>query len=332
MVNHLDFITLDVFTTRAYTGNPLAVVFLPDPSTTTTTTTTTITQHQKQTIAREFNLSETVFIHPRTGPHRRIDIFTPTDELPFAGHPTIGAASWFLCHSPDDDPIDRLITKSGEIPISVQAPSQPGTTPDPTTTVVARIAHNVHLHTARFPLQELLRLHGSLARFFPRAGTGTGEISFPVFSIVRGMNQILVELPSLEALGAVTTASGGEVVTTESGYLDDGWREGGLVVYFYVPGVVDERTGGEVIRTRFAKGNLEDPATGSAASGLAAYLALTERGEGVSRYSVVQGVEMRRRSEIGVEVAVNGEAGIEYLDLKGAAVKVSEGRVLVPPA
>ncbi|PWY69844.1 hypothetical protein BO94DRAFT_590352 [Aspergillus sclerotioniger CBS 115572] len=248
-----------------YTGNPLAVIFLLDPNTTIPTI-----QHLKQTIAREF------IIHPRTGPHRRIDIFTftPTDELPFAGHPTIGAASWFLCHSPDGDPIDCLITRSGEIPISIQPPSQPGTTPDPTTEVVAHIAHNVHLHAARFPLKELLRLEGSLARFFPCAGAGAGEISIP------------------------------RVLDREGDVLDPG----GVA---FVGGA-----GGCVA---------------SAASGLRAYLALTGRKEVVSRCDVVQGAEMGRRSEIGVEVAVKGEVGIEYLDLKGAAVKVPEGRGLVPP-
>ena len=80
----LRFHTLDVFTERRFGGNPLAVVFgadgLPDAT--------------LQVIAREFNLSETVFMLPPTdrGATHRVRIFTPSRELPFAGHPTIGTA------------------------------------------------------------------------------------------------------------------------------------------------------------------------------------------------------------------------------------------------
>src|SRR4029079_12471850 len=77
--------TLDVFTARRFTGNPLAVVLEPDGLDTAA----------MQTIAREFNLSETVFVWPpENKAHRaRLRIFTPGRELPFAGHPTVGTAA-----------------------------------------------------------------------------------------------------------------------------------------------------------------------------------------------------------------------------------------------
>lgn len=80
----LSFVTLDVFTQRRFAGNPLAVVFDADG----------LSDQAMQTIAREFNLSETVFVHRAADPSRRADlrIFTPGRELPFAGHPTVGAA------------------------------------------------------------------------------------------------------------------------------------------------------------------------------------------------------------------------------------------------
>src|SRR3546814_14424417 len=80
----LRFHTLDVFTDQAYGGNPLAVVFGGE----------TLDARQMQRIAREFNLSETVFVLPPTdsGPLHRARIFTPMVELPFPGPPTIGAA------------------------------------------------------------------------------------------------------------------------------------------------------------------------------------------------------------------------------------------------
>jgi PhzF family phenazine biosynthesis protein len=145
------------------------------------------------------------------------------------------------------------------------------------------------------------------------------------------MSQLFVELGSLEALAAVTPATGGELVSSE--YLDEGWRAGLICVYFIVRGVWDDVLGREVIRARMMLGNLEDPATGSSASGLAAYLSLTEGRAGQDLdYHVVQGVEMGRRSDIGVGVSLDGEKKIEKVVLTGTAVSVSEGKVLVPQA
>lgn len=80
----LPYEVVDVFTDRPFTGNPLAVVFDADD----------LSRDQMQAIAREFHLSETVFALPPTvdGATYRVRIFTPTEELPFAGHPSIGAA------------------------------------------------------------------------------------------------------------------------------------------------------------------------------------------------------------------------------------------------
>ena len=80
----LEFHTLDVFTDRAFAGNPLAVVLGADG----------LSPAQMQTIAREFNLSETIFVQaPRNPAHTaRVRIFFPTAEIPFAGHPTVGCA------------------------------------------------------------------------------------------------------------------------------------------------------------------------------------------------------------------------------------------------
>jgi PhzF family phenazine biosynthesis protein len=317
MATQLDFVTLDVFTTEIFEGNPLGVVFLPPP------TSPQLTQRQKQTIAREFNLSETIFVHDKSSSpsgSRAIDIFTESVELPFAGHPTIGAASWFLCHAAEKDSngnaaVQNLLMKAGKVPISLQDPQ--------TGTVTAHVAHNVHIHETQYPLSEVSRLYPSL-----RAYLKPEKIA--LFSVVKGMSQLLIELPSLEALGAVTTAYGGQEASAS--YLDEGWAEGMVCTYFFVRDVEDEKLGRKVIRTRTILGNLEDPATGSAASGLAAYLSLREGRAGEFKYDVVQGVEMGRRSEIGVEVAVREGSKIGNLVLKGSAVKVSEGKIVVPQA
>ncbi|KAF9889618.1 hypothetical protein FE257_007126 [Aspergillus nanangensis] len=325
MARSLRFVTLDVFTTQRYSGNQLGVVFLPSPD-------QALTQDEKQLIAREFNYSETIFVHPPTDDSSRtIDIFTTDEELPFAGHPTIGAVSWFLELSPNEQ--DRanartLITKSGAMAMSRVA-STPGA-------VAARIAHKAHIHAARFPLAEMLRLHPSLAPFFK----GTAETGFPIISIVKGMSQIHVQLPNLEALAATERPVGGEVVpctaSSAGGYLDDGWEGNGLLLpYFYVPGVDDATTGKSVIRTRMFLRNEEDPATGSAASGLAAYLTLTST-EFASKtqfdYHMVQGVEMGRRSDIGLAVTLGddkGERRIAAVELSGQSVQVMSGELQI---
>jgi PhzF family phenazine biosynthesis protein len=90
--SQLDFVTVDVFTSKPYEGNPLAIIRIPSG--------TTVTQEQKQTIAREFNLSETTFLHENVDGAQddtwTVDIFMTSQELPFAGHPTVGTACYVL--------------------------------------------------------------------------------------------------------------------------------------------------------------------------------------------------------------------------------------------
>ena len=88
----LDFVTVDVFTSHPYEGNPLAIIRIPPGH--------TVSQEEKQTIAREFNLSESTFLHEKKGDAQdeawTVDIFMTTHELPFAGHPTVGTACYVL--------------------------------------------------------------------------------------------------------------------------------------------------------------------------------------------------------------------------------------------
>lgn len=315
MARYLNYVTSDVFTTKPFSGNPLAIVLLPPAAD------FPVTQEQKQLIAREFNYSETTFIHHEADcgdGERTVDIFTPETELPFAGHPTIGSSSYLLSAAAEanEEPPKAILTKSGRISVSAASPGSGALS------VAASIAHNTRLHQKRFPATELLKLHPTLAPYVP------GEASFPVFSIVNGMSQVHVELPSLEALAAVTTTS--STVPGDGTYHDEGWSSALTVVYFFVRGVHDEALGREVIRTRLIVGSLEDPATGSAASGLAAYLASTAGKDGACEYTFVQGVEMGRRSEIGVGVEVGGDGKITSVKLVGSAVEVSSGRIAVP--
>lgn len=360
MPQALRFVTLDVFTQTPFLGNPLAVVFLPNdgenevPSEATQAATGQLTQEQKQLVAREFNFSETIFVHPRStkgqgsNNKQRIDIFTTTDELPFAGHPTIGAASWLLRHAPlslqgDRDaataPVDTIITKAGDIPISV-LPSSTNSSSGP---VAALVPHDVRLHAQRYPFAELLGRHPDLKPYL--SSSSYEESGFPIFSIVKGMTQIHVPLPSLEALAVVKPAAKGKWRDVAS-YLDDDadWAGTGTVVtYFHVRNVEDSISSGggapdpkvkkEAIRTRMTFMDVEDPATGSAASGLACYLALTEGPtSGFEKYDfdIIQGVEMGRRSDIGIKLGLKaGAQEVDTVKLSGSAVKITEGQILV---
>ncbi|MEO8009675.1 MAG: PhzF family phenazine biosynthesis isomerase [Betaproteobacteria bacterium] len=111
------FYTLDVFTTTPFGGNPLAVVLDADM----------LSGEQMQTIAAEFNLSETVFVlkPAQAGAGRkRLRIFTPQAELPFAGHPTVGAsyliARLKLVDLDPANPVMVLEEGVGDVPVTVR--------------------------------------------------------------------------------------------------------------------------------------------------------------------------------------------------------------------
>ena len=311
MAVELPFVTLDVFTTERYRGNPLAVVTIPKD------TSPYPTQDQKQRIAREFNLSETVFVHERhpddddgSDPHRRhIDIFITDDELPFAGHPTIGTALYLLSVG-----ITTLVTKAG--PIGIQQPR--------TSFVQAAIPHNTHLHARRLShLPPDAILPGDLSAV---SQIRTAELAAPIFSIVKGMSFALVELPSLDLLSQVTITP---AVFGADGLLDDGWKEGIVGRYYYVR---LESTEQDVvkIRSRMILSLEEDPATGSAACALSSYLSLHDgsKEDRTVTYKIDQGVEMGRESNILVEIATK-DAKIDKVSLAGTATQVMRGYVTI---
>ena len=302
MSTQLSFLTLDVFTSIRYTGNPLAIVKVPRS--------TTLSQTQKQRIAREFNLSETVFLHEQTQRDQqdgsvRIDIFTSHAEVPFAGHPTVGTANYLLRVLKDTplNDVKALQAKAGRIGISV-LPAVNG--------VQISVVHNVHFHD-------------SLSK-----DTSFGEN--PVISIVKGMTFILPKLPDLNSLGLQTT-SVLDASNTYTAYekLDEGWQEGLIGTYFYV----DKGTSADGVRNLRTRmfASREDAATGSAASALSSYLSLQEGKAGRYKYAIVQGVEMGQRSEIFVEVGVKDGGNrleIEDVLLSGSAVPVMQGTLEVP--
>lgn len=330
IVMQLSFCTLDVFTTTRYTGNPLALV-LVDPS-----DEKHLTQDLKQKIAREFNLSETAFLHlhppaasssSSASQHDDVmyilDIFTTTAELPFAGHPTIGTACYILNHLLTSTDTAIISTKSGKIPISRFG--QGG--------VSAEIAHDVHLHSRN--LKDMRdageRMYDKLISSISEVREAESAKGVKLVSIVKGMTFLCVPLPNLETLALVRYENSPQ--TAQEWGLDAGWNEGFIGKYYFC---IDERTrqneGEEVveIRTRMMGDMMEDPATGSAACALGCWLTLQRGMPGITvRYEITQGAEMGRDSVIHVEVKLGTgrELRIEGVKLSGNAVIVQCGTI-----
>lgn len=304
---HFEFTTLDVFADSRFSGNPLAIVRVPKEYTSYLTT------ERKQLIAREFNFSETVFLHEDTeiSSRAKIDIFTTDEELPFAGHPTIGSACYLMSRvsvSTTDVPQrGTIITKSGPIPITYHS----------TGLASAQIPHNVHIHRAGVALSDIIELQPVLTAYRSQLSS-----TFPVVSIVRGMTFVLIELPDLEMLARVGPSS-----SVLSADLDKDWTGSFVASYFFVK---EKRTGNCLaLRTRMIHGFMEDPATGSAASTLAVFLSLDAKDPNAEHeYYMVQGVEMGRRSEIGLKVRTNAAGdGVDEVNLSGKSVVITEGKL-----
>ncbi|KAL2070246.1 hypothetical protein VTL71DRAFT_13272 [Oculimacula yallundae] len=301
----LPFTTLDVFTSTPYTGNPLSIVRIPSPLR------NLITQQQKQNIAAEFNLSETIFLHEQIDPsipEWDVEIFTSDAELPFAGHPVIGTAAYVLgvlgAGGGKGKGRGRLGTKAGMVDIALvydderEDDDEEGIIePNMSSRVSADLPHNVHIHSHTI---------GDLERPIPGLSLlpsiRKAELAAPIMSIVKGMTFLLVRLASLEELADVQLVAE-----------DDG------------KGVMK-------IRSRMLEVAMEDPATGSAASAMSCWLSLNGGSERRRRFEVTQGVEMGRKSVIGVEVFLGNGLGeekraVEGVRISGNAVVVMEGNL-----
>ncbi|WP_299912530.1 PhzF family phenazine biosynthesis protein [uncultured Paracoccus sp.] len=283
----LEFHIYDVFTDKPFSGNPLAVVMGADGLSTT----------QMQTIARQFNLSETIFVQtPRDPAHTaRVRIFLPKAEIPFAGHPTIGCA---LHLSGGENGRIVLEEEAGLVPVIIG---------DGLAEFVAPVLPTLN-GEAPTPVDVAAAL-----------GLTVGQIGFgahrPAMASA-GNDFIFVPLRDLEALAqARPRGEAFEALTRAVPKL-----------YAYAPE-------GDGFRARMfapANGVPEDPATGSASATLPALLLAAGRlGEGESRIALRQGVEMGRPSEIGLTVQVRSGA-ITEVRISGRAAKVAEGRIAIP--
>jgi PhzF family phenazine biosynthesis protein len=306
----LAYATVDVFTNEKFTGNQLAIIEIPRSG-------IILKQEQKQNIAKEFNYSETVFVFAQEENKRvtnewTINIFTTSEELPFAGHPVIGTACFLLGRVEANEANGNIVrgafnTKAGRIDLEYDVVKR---------TAKAGIPHNVHVH------QELLQ-STQLTKLQPKIGR-IPAVS-PIVSIVKGMTFALIELDSLDSLTFVNTTP----FPLEAD-LDEGWGASFIACYFYVR-LANSEKGMVRLRTRMIEDDVgEDAATGSAACTLASFLTIQECREGSSTtYEIVQGIEMGRRSEIGVVVKLGPSKKIESVHLSGSSIQIMEGKFLL---
>lgn len=292
-MNPLRFHTLDVFTDAPYGGNPLAVVLGAEALTTA----------QMQRIAREFNLSETVFLLEATrgGAMSRVRIFTPHEELPFAGHPIVGTACLLA--------MIGLVPPGNELCFALEAGI--GLVP-------VRVDHHEELPYAELTTAVLPSFEGQAPETEPLAAVlglqaqdlGFGAEGPRVASC--GMPVLLVPLRAPELLAGVEV---------DFARLPALLRAAGAKnVYLYARGYEGE------LRTRmFMPGIGEDPATGAAAAALAGRLASeAAQTEGTLRWKIAQGVEMGRPSEIHIS-ADKTLGAVCAVRVGGYAVRVMEG-------
>jgi trans-2,3-dihydro-3-hydroxyanthranilate isomerase len=281
-----DFVTLDVFTDRPFGGNPLAV--FPDGR--------GLSDEAMQAIATEFNLSETVFLLPPPEGSEAIAtvrIFTPVAELPFAGHPNVGAAYFVAANGgvfgreagerftfdEKAGPVACFVERDGQALRTAIAAPQP-----------LSLGEELDLATV-----------AACASLDPAAVETS--VHRPVYASV-GLPFVTAQLKSLDDLARARPAAGAFSEALERHHPADDFFS--LYLYARDPGDPSR------VRTRmFAPlSNIpEDPATGSAAAALAALLATFDGPD--RRYEITQGVEMGRRSDIvatvsGGQVRVGG--------------------------
>jgi trans-2,3-dihydro-3-hydroxyanthranilate isomerase len=272
------YVLVDVFTDTPLQGNALAVF----------TDAREIPEERLQPLAREMNLSETVFVYQaEQGGHARIRIYTPTAEIPFAGHPVLGTA--FVLAAPLQLPEIGLETGAGIVPVRLEREEDRltfGWMSQPVPTV---------------------QLYAAADELFAAVGVARSELPVEVYD--NGLHHVYVALPSFEAVAAL------EPDMQALGRLPD------------ILGANCFAGEGARWKTRMfapAGGVPEDPATGSAAGPLACHLARHGRIGFGEEIQIFQGAEIQRPSTLHARVTGSADA-IERVEVGGSAVVVARG-------
>ena len=292
------YITCDVFTIRAFGGNPLAVVLDAGGLSTA----------QMQAIAREFNYSETTFVLPPADPAHdaQVRIFTVNREIPFAGHPNVGTA--FVLATLAEKPPARLLfeEKAGLVPVEIMT--------DQGRVVSTEL-------TAPQPLKRFSKLSAEQAAACLSLQASEVKIDRHAPQIISvGLSFLAVELASREALRRARPDAAAFAKTFPC--------DGSDAIYFYTRDVPAAEKPCDLQARMFfpgLSGLTEDPATGSATVAAAALLAdLSGDRDGEFRLRVGQGVDMGRPSLLLTRVQ-KANGAIVSAHVGGACVQMVEG-------
>lgn len=303
MSRTLAYSILDVFAERPLEGNALAVFHDANG----------LSDDEMQALARETNLSETTFILPRDAETEeregvRVRIFTTAEELPFAGHPTLGTATWLYLNHSTPRGTTAITLRLNVGPITVRFEAQDEGVPGVRATMLQRD-----------PVFGATHDRAEVARAI---GLKVEDLSaeYPPQTVSTGVPFCVVLVRSLEALQRL------QMVQQEA----QAWIARNDAHFFYCMAALPaDGPGGADWHARMQFYGGEDPATGSAAGCCIAWLVKT--GLALSERPVVieQGIEMRRPSRLTVQAKREGERVGSILVL-GRTIPVAEGRFFLP--
>jgi trans-2,3-dihydro-3-hydroxyanthranilate isomerase len=285
-----------------------------------------LTTDTLQAITREFNYSETTFVFApdaanvqpaeQAARSRRIRIFTPEEELPFAGHPTIGTAHALVA-------LGEIVATGDEVTVVLEEGIGP-------VAVRVRMAHGVPVHaqltTGKLPEERAVTPDiNALAEMLSLSPADFVGGSHAPMAVSCGIPWLIIPLASLDAVARARVR-----VDVWERQLKGQWGSWPFV-FAMTGGASDESAPPHVrdvdIRARaFLPGAAvpEDPATGSANACLAGYLAARTPRDGVLTWEVAQGVEMGRPSRLSIEASKENGV-IDAVRVGGATVMISDG-------
>ncbi|MDX2075856.1 MAG: PhzF family phenazine biosynthesis protein [bacterium] len=308
-----DFYQVDVFTEEVFGGNSLAVLPHADG----------LTTEQMQTITREMNLSETTFVFPSSsGADFKVRIFTPEKELQFAGHPVVGT-HWLLGHLglvPLSEPVTKVTFELGVGNRSAQLFVENGKVK------YVLMDHQKPEYFAIATEEQTIRLAKGLG-LNPRAILDT---NLPVQVVSTGIRQLFVPVKSLRDVQALSPKNQEPaIINTICEELDPIDKCSYVVMVFCTETMNDDT---DVHTRMFAHGLRipEDPATGSAAGGLGAYLAkhgvFSHFTDGKMTLVSEQGVEMGRPSKLTIEI-IGDSSEVTLVRVGGSTVPIISGKI-----
>ena len=304
----LDYFVVDAFATAPLAGNPLAVVM----------NTCGLATERMQAIAREFNLSETTFVERRPTEIERVEgvrvrIFTPREELPFAGHPTLGTAAVLKVHVPEIAQGDTVILalKVGPVPVRFEEGN----------VGAAGLFGEMTQRDPEFGAELDAKIVARLA------GLSADDLdpALPPQVVSTGTAFAIVALRTEAALARL------KVNQDEA----TAWLREPGARWFYVlaptlaQDSLDEKPDGVEFRARMQFYGGEDPATGSAAGCAIAYLVARGAVASAARVHVRQGVEMGRPSDLFLS-ARKESAKVTDVRVAGSTVLVAKGQLFLP--